>query len=104
MKIHEVEVIDENAAYVAYRRAVPGGWLYCERIIEATGQSIACERVPDPTAEHVIHGAGGAAATANYGAAVGYSKAIADCLEILTRPRASHSDCVEKIGALRWER
>ena len=48
MKLHDTEKLTGlgDAPRLAYRRAVPGGWLYVEM---ATATF-----VPDPTAEHVL--------------------------------------------------
>lgn len=66
MKLHEREGISG----FGWRMAVPGGWLY-------DNGCAAFGFVPDPTAEHVAHGAGGAAADAIY------RDAVADCCEVL---------------------
>ena len=57
MKLHDVEKIsvDYNKRLLAYRRAVPGGWLYVEiGTAEVMNHAVAAVFVPDPTAEHVL--------------------------------------------------
>lgn len=76
MKLHEVETVQTEP--LVKRQAVANGWNYLYydyRHVPIEGWRAALVSVvptPDPTAEHVTHGAGGAAADAIYREAVGH--------------------------------
>lgn len=80
MRLHEVEGCGVYLDGLC-RVAVAGGWLYgkAQRVYRGDGSkclvadfSAPATFVPDSTAEHVTHGAGGAAADAIYREAVGH--------------------------------
>lgn len=89
MKLHEWEPLSpiggRNAG--ACRAAVPGGWIYTSFALDNSwptrlldvDHDAAKVFVPDPTAEHVTHGAVGAAAEAIY------RDAVNDCCEVISK-------------------
>ena len=101
MKLHEVERYDTKYGS-GYRRAIPGGWLYVERNEDGAEHSPVF--APDPTAEHVTHGAGGAAAEAIYRDAVDHCwKVVNEWAKRFGAPLLERAELHDALKALRFD-